>query len=81
MTEDPTRTPKGLAGIEGPEAVAWEAADLAYFAAVATAAGGASLADVEAQLDRRALKVKRRKGDESADTEQPKEQPKEKAKK
>ncbi|MCB9525151.1 MAG: phosphoribosyl-ATP diphosphatase [Myxococcales bacterium] len=60
---------------EGPEAVAWEAADLAYFAAVATAAGGASLADVEAQLDRRALKVKRRKGDAKPGALTPKKAP------
>lgn len=52
-----------LADAEGPEAVAWEAADVMYFALVAMARAGVSLADVEAELDRRARKVVRRRGD------------------
>jgi len=39
-----------------------EAADLFYFALVKVAASGARLADVEAELDRRSLKVTRRGG-------------------
>ena len=45
------------------EDVAHEAADVMYFALVAMAKAGVTLADVEAVLDERALKVKRRKGD------------------
>jgi phosphoribosyl-ATP pyrophosphohydrolase len=45
--------------VSAPE-VAWEAADLAYFALVALARRGATLADVERELDRRALRVRRR---------------------
>ena len=43
--------------------MAHEAADVMYFALVAMAKAGVTLADVEAVLDERALKVKRRKGD------------------
>jgi phosphoribosyl-ATP pyrophosphohydrolase len=43
--------------------VAREAADLVYFTAVALARGGATLAGVERELDRRALRVARRAGD------------------
>lgn len=43
--------------------IAWEAADVLYFAFVAMARGGVSLADVEAELDRRALRLTRRPGD------------------
>ena len=43
--------------------VTHEAADVIYFAMVAMARAGVSLADVERELDRRALKVSRRKGD------------------
>lgn len=43
--------------------VAWEAADVLYFAAVALARAGVSLADAEAHLDRRARRVTRRPGD------------------
>jgi len=52
-----------LAEAETPEEVAWEAADLIYFAAVAMARAGVDLADVDQQLKRRANKVTRRKGD------------------
>ncbi len=52
-----------LAAAEGPEAVAWETADVIYFALVAMARAGVRLDAVEAQLDARALKVHRRKGD------------------
>ncbi|KAL7747678.1 trifunctional histidinol dehydrogenase [Sorochytrium milnesiophthora] len=43
--------------------VAWETADVIYFALVKAFASGLSLVDVEKQLDRRACKVTRRKGD------------------
>ncbi len=42
---------------------AWEAADVIYFALVAARARGASLEDIERELDRRALRVTRREGD------------------
>lgn len=51
-----------LAEAEGPVRAAEEAADLVYFALVKLRAEGASLADVERILDRRALKVVRRPG-------------------
>ena len=61
-----------LADAATSEEAAWEAADVVYFAMVAAVRAGASLEDIEAMLDRRALKVTRRKGDakpskESAD--------------
>ena len=46
----------------GPQRSAEEAADLVYFAAVKLAREGASLADVERVLDRRAMRVTRRPG-------------------
>ena len=52
-----------LAEAEEPDHVAAEAADLLYFALVRCAKAGVSIADVEAHLDRRALKVRRRAGD------------------
>jgi phosphoribosyl-ATP pyrophosphohydrolase/phosphoribosyl-AMP cyclohydrolase/histidinol dehydrogenase len=52
-----------LADATDPEAVAWEAADVMYFALVAMARAGVSLADVEAELDRRSRKLVRRRGD------------------
>lgn len=52
-----------LAMAESRAEVAWEAADLMYFLLVAAARGGVSLAEVEAELDYRALKLTRRKGD------------------
>lgn len=45
------------------EDVAFEAADLLYFALTKCTAAGVSLADVERNLDLKNLKVKRRKGD------------------
>lgn len=52
-----------LAAASGPEELAWEAADVLYFALCALARGGVPLANVEAELDRRALLVRRRGGD------------------
>ncbi len=46
-----------------PSGAAGEAADVIYFAAVAAHSRGASLADVERCLDRRSLRVTRRRGD------------------
>ncbi len=48
---------------ETHDEVAWETADVIYFALVAATKAGVSLRDVERELDRRALKVTRRKGD------------------
>ena len=45
------------------EEVAWECADLFYFAMVWCIKNGVSLADVEKNLDVKSLKVSRRKGD------------------
>jgi phosphoribosyl-ATP pyrophosphohydrolase len=52
-----------LADATGPAHVAEETADVLYFAMVAMARAGVSLADVEAILDQRALHVTRRRGD------------------
>ncbi len=52
-----------LADARGPDHVAAEAADLVYFSLVAMARAGVPLEKVEAELDRRALKVTRRPGD------------------
>ena len=46
-----------------PTDIAWEVADLIFFAMTKCVANGVSLADVEAQLDKRAKKISRRKGD------------------
>ena len=46
-----------------PEEASWEVADVMYFALVRAIAQGATLESIEAQLDRRALKVTRRRGD------------------
>ncbi|KAF3913847.1 hypothetical protein ABW21_db0202773 [Orbilia brochopaga] len=43
--------------------VAWEAADLLYFALTKCVAAGVSVADIERNLDAKSLKVVRRKGD------------------
>ncbi len=51
-----------LAAAETRDEVAWETADVLYFALVAMLRGGASLIDVERELDRRALHVTRRPG-------------------
>ncbi|KAG7833172.1 hypothetical protein KL943_004037 [Ogataea angusta] len=45
------------------EEIAWEAADLVYFALARCAKYGVTLADIERNLDIKALKVTRRKGD------------------
>jgi phosphoribosyl-ATP pyrophosphohydrolase/phosphoribosyl-AMP cyclohydrolase/histidinol dehydrogenase len=45
------------------EDIAFEAADLFYFALTRCVAAGVSLADVERNLDAKSVKVKRRKGD------------------
>ncbi|HPM77815.1 MAG TPA: phosphoribosyl-ATP diphosphatase [bacterium] len=52
-----------LAEASGKDAVVWEAADVVYFTLVAMARGGVTLADVAAELDRRALRLSRRAGD------------------
>lgn len=52
-----------LAAAEGFDDTAHEAADVIYFALVATARAGVGVADVERVLDRRGLKVTRRRGD------------------
>ena len=51
-----------LADAVGVGDVAWEAADVIYFALVKAIGAGATLADVERVLDGRALKVTRRPG-------------------
>lgn len=52
-----------LARATSRDDVAWEAADVMYFAMVAMARAGASLEDVERCLAERSLKVTRRRGD------------------
>jgi len=54
-----------LARAATPDEVAWEAADVLYFALVACARAGVSLADVEGELDRRSLAVTRRSATEA----------------
>ena len=49
-----------LAEATSPEEVAWEVADVVYFALVAAARAGVPLSAVDAELDRRALAVTRR---------------------
>jgi len=51
-----------LGAAHGTDEVVWEAADVFYFTLVAVARAGVPLADVEAELDRRALKILRRRG-------------------
>jgi len=54
---------KGVAdGSDGVDHVVAETADVLYFALTACVAGGGTLAQVSAELDRKALKVKRRPG-------------------
>ncbi|DBA03985.1 TPA: hypothetical protein N0F65_010638 [Lagenidium giganteum] len=55
-----------LAEAETPTHVSEEAADVMYFAMVRCVAAGATLNDVEKQLDKRSLKVKRRPGNSKA---------------
>lgn len=52
-----------LCDAKTPQDVAFEAADLIYFALTKAVASGVSLADIEANLDAKSLKVKRRQGD------------------
>jgi phosphoribosyl-ATP pyrophosphohydrolase len=52
-----------LAEAKGSSDIAHEAADLIYFAMVALVRGGVSLAEVEEELERRSLRVRRRAGD------------------
>lgn len=52
-----------LGAARGTDQVVWEAADVFYFTLVSLARAGVPLADVEAELDRRSLKVVRRRGD------------------
>ena len=52
-----------LCNAKTPEEVAFEAADLIYFALTKAVAAGVSLGDVEKSLDEKSWKVKRRKGD------------------
>ncbi|TNF37867.1 MAG: phosphoribosyl-ATP diphosphatase [Deltaproteobacteria bacterium] len=52
-----------LAAAATPADAAWEAADVVYFTLVAAIQRGADLSAIEAELDRRALHLVRRKGD------------------
>lgn len=52
-----------LASAQTKEEIAFEAADLLYFAMTRCVAAGVSLVDVGASLDRKAKKISRRKGD------------------
>ena len=63
-----------------PAHVAAEFADVLYFAMVAAARAGVHVSDVERVLDKRALKVVRRKGDAKKGKEPCAQPPKEKAK-
>lgn len=60
-----------LSDAEGREAVAAEVADVVYFALVAAARAGVTLADVERILDQRALRLTRRPGDAKPAKEAP----------
>jgi phosphoribosyl-ATP pyrophosphohydrolase len=55
-----------LSAADGRDEVVWEAADLLYFLTAALAARGVSLAEATAELDRRALAVRRRDGSRSS---------------
>ncbi|KAK4128914.1 histidine biosynthesis trifunctional-protein [Parathielavia appendiculata] len=52
-----------LCDAKTPEEVAFEAADLIYFALTRTVSAGVTLADIERSLDAKSYKVKRRTGD------------------
>lgn len=52
-----------LAQARGTDEVLWEAADVFYFTMVSLARAGVPLSDVGLELDRRARKIVRRKGD------------------
>lgn len=58
-----------LASARGTDQVVWETADLFYFSLVSLARAGVPLSDIEAELDRRALKVHRRRGDAKPDAD------------
>ncbi|KAK6338865.1 trifunctional histidinol dehydrogenase [Orbilia brochopaga] len=65
-----------LCEAETKDDVAWEAADLIYFALTKCVAAGVSIADIERNLDAKSLKVVRRKGDAKgkwADGQKPQE--------
>ncbi|KAI1433896.1 histidinol dehydrogenase [Xylaria sp. CBS 124048] len=51
-----------LCNAKSPDEVAFEAADLIYFALTKAVSAGVSLADIERNLDAKSLKVKRRPG-------------------
>ncbi len=55
-----------LASARGRDEVTWEAADVIYFTLTAMARAGVSLADVERELERRALQVTRRSDGETS---------------
>lgn len=57
-----------LIDASSPETAAHEAADVAYFALVAARARGASLEDIERELDRRGLRITRRPGNAKVKT-------------
>ena len=57
-----------LGDAEGADRIVEEAADLIYFLTVALERSGTTMADVERELDRRALKVKRRVASEPKGT-------------
>lgn len=52
-----------LTDAKDKEEIAWEAADLFYFALVRCVKYGVSISDIEKNLDMKSLKVSRRKGD------------------
>lgn len=54
---------KELVEAETEEDICWEAADVIYFTMVKLAANGLSLSDIEKELKRRSLKVRRRGGE------------------
>lgn len=60
-----------LASATSPEDIAWETADVIYFALVFAARAGVPLSAVTAELDRRSLGVTRRKGDAKPKKESP----------
>lgn len=75
-----------LCDAKTPEEIAFEAADLIYFALTKAVGAGVSVADIEANLDAKSLKVKRRPGNAkgqwaakegitNASSEKPKEPP------
>ncbi len=62
LTAKLTEEARELAEARAPDDVCWETADVLYFALVAASRAGVRLADVEAELDRRARRVSRRPG-------------------